>query len=77
MRDITEEILKATQVPCDLWEFEDLMKKPNNLKHKSTEEIDNEYKERVYRKNKKVSRDNKVEKRSKRYIRKRNKVAKK
>lgn len=41
MRDITEELSKATEVPYQLWEFEDLMKKTGDFKHKSTEEIEN------------------------------------
>lgn len=49
MRDITEELSRATEVPYRLWEFEDLMKKPNSLKHKSTEEIENESKKRIHK----------------------------
>lgn len=52
MRDITEELSRATEVPYTLWEFENLMKKTGDLKHKNTEEIDNEYRKRLHRKNK-------------------------
>jgi hypothetical protein len=47
VRDITEELSKATEVPYRLWEFEDLMKKTGDLKHKSTEEIEDESKKRI------------------------------
>ncbi|WGX77557.1 hypothetical protein QJS64_20310 (plasmid) [Paraclostridium bifermentans] len=55
MRDITEDLSKATSVPHKLWEFEDLMKDVGGYKHKSLEEIEDEHKKRFYRKNKRVS----------------------
>nr|WP_195366170.1 hypothetical protein [[Eubacterium] tenue] len=54
MRDITEELSKATSVPYSLWEFEDLMK-DTGFKHKNLEDT-NEYKEGLHRKNKRVFR---------------------
>lgn len=44
MRYIKEELSKAIEVPYQLWEFEDLMKKTGDFKHKITEEIENGYK---------------------------------
>lgn len=50
MRDVTEELSRATEVPYTLWEFEDLMKKTGDLKHKSTKEIDDGYRKRCKKK---------------------------
>lgn len=52
MRDITEDLSKATSVPRKLWEFEDLMKDVGGFKHKNLEEIENEHKKGLHRKNK-------------------------
>jgi hypothetical protein len=55
MRDITEDLSKATSVPRKLWEFEDLMKDVGGFKHKNLEEIEDEHKKRFYRKDKRIS----------------------
>lgn len=52
MRDITEDLAKATSVPRKLWEFEDLMKDVGGYKHKSIGVIEDEHKKGLHRKNK-------------------------